>query len=95
MTSGQIELRRTDRIGDVAAEDDINFLKQCFVRNDDSIDILRDSQDSRAIVLGRTGAGKTAILIKLQEEEERVIKIDPELLAIEHISNSDILRFFY
>jgi len=94
MTSGQIELRRTDRIGDVAAEDDINFLKQCFVRNDDSIDILRDSQDSRAIVLGRTGAGKTAILIKLQEEEERVIKIDPELLAIEHISNSDILRFF-
>ena len=44
--------------------------------------------------MGRTGSGKSALLIKFKEQiGERVIEVKPEELALEHISNSDILRF--
>src|SRR5262249_9652915 len=44
------------------------------------------------IVVGRTGAGKTALLIELREVEEHVHAIDPESLSLQYLSGSNILR---
>jgi hypothetical protein len=75
------------------AEQDGNFLYDCFVDTGE-IDILRNPSDPRRIVLGRTGAGKTALLMEFQNEEHsRVISIKPESLALNYISNSNILNF--
>lgn len=86
-------LRRTDRIGQAAAEQDLDVLRACFIDNQDEISVLRDPADARCIVLGRTGAGKTALLSNLELKEERTISINPETLAIEHVANSTILRY--
>ncbi len=86
-------IRRTDRIGSLDAESDDQFLSTCFLNTGD-IDILRNTNDARCIVLGRTGSGKTALLKNMSETEENVINLPPELLALTHVSNSDIIKFF-
>jgi hypothetical protein len=48
----------------------------------------------RRLVLGRTGSGKSALLIKLANTEERTIEVRAESLALSYISNSTILQFF-
>lgn len=91
--SHKLKLRKTDRIGFVAAEEDAELLNFVFVNNEDEIDVLLDPSDPRSIILGRTGAGKTALLLRIKTVGERVIDIRPENLAIEHVANSTILRF--
>ena len=57
--------------------------------------ILRDCDDPRRIVLGRTGAGKTALLYQFAEQQDNVIEVKPESLALAYISNSTILQFVH
>jgi len=90
--SGKFRFIRQDCIGAADAEDDQAFLKECFVDNGD-LNVLRDMDDPKRIVLGRTGSGKTALLTRLAEEESRVIQINPESLALTAISNSKLLNF--
>jgi hypothetical protein len=80
-------------IGEVDAENDSKFLQNCFVDTGD-FEILEDTTASQSIVLGRTGAGKSALLERLEATSEHVIRIEPEELALKHISNSNILKFF-
>jgi len=84
--------RKIDSIGCAGAESDNEFLNQCFVDTGD-LDILRNCEHPKCIALGRTGAGKTALLLKLEDAESRVIRISPENLALEYISNTDILGY--
>jgi hypothetical protein len=84
--------RKLDTIGAADAEQDQAFLKECFVEHG-YLEVLRDCKDSRRILLGRTGAGKTALLQKLSEIEQRCIEIKPESLALAYVSNSTILKF--
>jgi hypothetical protein len=80
--------RRFDSVGDPDAERDADYLTNCFVDTGD-IAVLRDCSDQKSIVVGRTGAGKSALLIRLREQVgDRVIEVKPEALALEHISNS-------
>ncbi len=72
--------------------EDSKFLNECFVDTGD-LQTLRDCSDPRRIILGRTGVGKTALLTRLSEIEERTISIPPESLALGYISNSTILNF--
>ncbi len=66
----------------------------CFV-DTGNLEILRNLQDHRQIVLGRTGSGKSALLVMLGEDRPgQVIKISPEELALPHVSNSNMLTFF-
>jgi len=58
--------------------------------------ILHDCDDPRRIVLGRTGAGKTALLYQFVEQRrDNVIEVKPESLALAYISNSTILQFVH
>lgn len=84
--------RKLDNIGAADAEQDQAFLKECFVEHG-YLEVLRNCQDSRRILLGRTGSGKTALIQKLSDVEQRCIEIKPESLALGYVSNSTILRF--
>lgn len=90
--SDKFNFRKLDRIGAADAEDDRQFLQNCFVETGD-LAALRSSQDSRTILLGRTGTGKTALLQRLSNVEGRTISIEPEALSLSYISNSTILTF--
>ncbi|MGB3477592.1 MAG: hypothetical protein WBB67_00345 [bacterium] len=90
---GKFKFRQADIIGAADAEQDQNFLTECFIDTGD-LEVLRSCDDPRRIVVGRTGVGKSALLIKLKEMEERVIEIKPESLSLAYISNSNILNFF-
>ena len=89
---GKFRFRKLDNIGAADAEEDKQFLEACFVETG-QLEILRDCRDPRRIILGRTGSGKTALIQKMVEIEERTIEVKPESLALSYISNSTILNF--
>ena len=80
-------------IGEADAENDKKFLTNCFIDTGD-YEVLKDTEASYSIVLGRTGIGKSALLEQIETSSDRVIRIEPEELALKHISNSTILNFF-
>jgi hypothetical protein len=84
--------RSLDTIGYPDALEDDEFLKNCFV-DSGYLEILRNTQRPERIVLGRTGAGKSALLERLflEEGEEHVRRFLPEKLALNYVSNSTIL----
>lgn len=86
-------ISRTDNIGTGDADTDAIFHENCFV-DTGVLKILQDTQDPRRIVLARTGSGKTALLKRLEDEQSNVIRLAPETLALSHISNSQIIRFY-
>jgi hypothetical protein len=80
-------------VGEADAENDKSFLEDCFVDIGD-YEILEDTSTPQSIILGRTGIGKSALIEQLEKNSDRVIRIEPEELALRHISNSTILNFF-
>jgi hypothetical protein len=88
----KFRFKKLDNIGAADAEEDKQFLESCFVEAG-QIQVLRDCSDPRRIILGRTGSGKTALIQKLGELENRTIEVKPESLALSYISNSTILNF--
>lgn len=88
-----VVLRRGLSIGSMSAEDDVGFLKDCFISTG-ALEQLRSPASPKCIIVGRTGSGKSALLWSLKEHEENVVAIDPESLSLNYISNSTILQFF-
>jgi hypothetical protein len=91
--SPTFRFERLDKIGSADAEEDREFLSACFV-DTGALRVLQDCADPRRIVVGRTGSGKTALLLMLADSGGQVIEIKPESLALGHISNSTVLPFF-
>ena len=90
----EFKFRKTDTIGAASAEDDADFLQDSFVITEE-YEALKDMDDIRQIVLGRTGSGKSALFERLKQEwADRVIAIEPDDLALTYISNSSTIRFF-
>jgi len=88
----KFRFKKLDSIGAADAEEDARFLRDCFVDTGD-LEALRDMESARRIVIGRTGSGKSALLLRLADAQERVIAVRPESLALAYISNSTILQF--
>lgn len=80
-------------IGKIAAEEDNQYLKDCFL---DAAHLARalDLEDAGSILVGRAGSGKSAALIEIQNKQQNVLEIDPKSLSLRFISNSNILQFF-
>lgn len=82
--------RKGASIGEPDAESDDHFLSQCFVDTGD-YGTLVDCGNPHRIIVGRTGAGKSALIQHLIQNEENVIEISPDNLSLNYISNSDII----
>lgn len=80
-------------IGAPDAEADRALLSACFV-DTGALDQIRDPDNHASIVLGRTGQGKSAILLRLKEVEQNTIEIRPVELAFRFVENSTVIRFF-
>lgn len=91
LNRAQFKFHRHDSIGAEGAEQDYEYLRECFVDTGD-LDVLRNTKDPRRIVVGRTGAGKSALLLLLAKTEQKVSSIEPEQLALNFLANSTILR---
>src|SRR5262245_14017796 len=91
LPKSKFRFRKHDTIGAEGAEEDA-FLAECFVDVGD-LAALRDTTLPKRVVVGRTGAGKTALLTRLKSEEDRCTLLDPTQLALQYLSNSTILRY--
>ncbi len=88
----QFQFLKPDRIGAEDAEADADYLADCFI-DAGYLPVLRDCDRPERIVVGRTGAGKTALLLKLQNAEERLTFLEPEALSLQYLSNSTIIQY--
>lgn len=89
----QFRFRRNDNIGTADAEADEEFLSECFLETGD-LEVLRDYRSPKRIIVGRTGTGKSALLRRLAAVEENTIELQPEVLSLNYLTNSTILKFF-
>lgn len=92
ISTSNFRFRKHEMIGAEGAEEDQDFLFECFVDTGD-LEVLRDTDHPARIVEGRTGSGKTALLMTLKDREENVSFLDPEHLSIQYISNSNIIKY--
>jgi len=93
MSTNQFIFRSNQTIGSAAAEQDEQYLSDCFV-DTGMLPILLNCQDKRCILVGRTGAGKSALISQIRVEGEHVISIQPDSLSLAYISNSNVINFF-
>lgn len=68
------------------------MLRDSFVDNGLAAQLL-DTESNSSIVLGRVGAGKSALLRHIEQGQQRVVRIDPSLFSIKYICNSSALEF--
>lgn len=83
--------KRGASVGEPDAESDLKFLDKCFT-DTGYYEALVDCNNPQRIIVGRTGAGKSALVHRLKSQEENVIEIAPEELSLNFLSNSDILQ---
>ena len=85
--------RRNSSVGAMDAESDDRFLRHCFFDTGD-LAALTDCENPKRIVVGRVGAGKSALLSRLISEQTNAIEIRAEALSLSYVANSDIIQFF-
>jgi hypothetical protein len=86
----EFKFRKHDNVGFENAELDESYLRECYYEIGD-LAVLLDCQNPRCIVLGRTGSGKSALLLEVEDQVEHPIRINPENLSLQYLSNSTIL----
>lgn len=85
----QFRFRKGMNVGQIDAALD-PLLADAFIDTGD-LDVLLDTSNPQSIVVGRTGAGKSALLLTLEDRCERVIRIEPSALSLQYLSNSTVL----
>ncbi|MGB3494375.1 MAG: hypothetical protein WBA57_16730 [Elainellaceae cyanobacterium] len=93
MRESQFVFRSNQTIGAAAAEQDRQFLEECFV-DTGILSILLNCEDHRCILVGRTGAGKSALISQISSQSEHAISVSPDSLSLTYISNSSVIAFF-
>jgi len=91
-SSGKFRFKKHDYVGANDAEDDDKFLNECFQDTGD-VEVLMDCSNPKKIILGRTGAGKSAALLEIGKRSEFVVPISPEQLCLNFLTNSTILPY--
>lgn len=89
----QFCFRKHDNIGAADAIDDMQYLADCFVDTGE-LDVLLDCEEPKRIVVGRTGAGKTALLTQVGKGGGEVINLSPHELSLNYIANNTVIQFF-
>ena len=84
---------RHDDIGAAAAEDDSEYLSECYIDTGD-FGVLMEPKNPRRVIVGRTGAGKSALLTRIQGQCENVISLSPHSLSLNYIANNNVISFF-
>ncbi|MDH6517465.1 hypothetical protein RKD25_003762 [Streptomyces sp. SAI-124] len=80
-------------LGAEQAEADKRLLHSAFYESDDYLTIS-DKDDRRCFIIARTGSGKSAALQQLEEESPgHVVRVIPEDLSLQYITNLGIMRF--
>jgi len=82
--------KKNAAIGEPDAESDGKYLAACFVDTGD-YDALADVEQPQRIIVGRTGAGKSALISYLRTDKDHVIEISPEDLSLNYLCNSDVI----
>lgn len=89
----KIIIKKGLKIGELDAEADSDLLACCFVDNGQLADLL-DVRSPASVVLGRTGAGKSALLYKISLDVENSQMLDPNDISIRFLEHSNIIQFF-
>ncbi len=92
MDKNPVKIKRNLSIGDLDAETDNEFLDTCFIDKGYLEDLL-DVKSPRSIIVGRTGAGKSALLYKVSSSIDNYKKIDPNDISVKFLEHSDIIQF--
>lgn len=92
MAYNPVKIKRNLNIGDLDAETDNEFLDTCFVDKGYLEDLL-DVKNPCSIIVGRTGAGKSALLYKVSSSIDNYKKIDPNDISVKFLEHSDIIQF--
>lgn len=87
-----VVMRRGEGIGSSNAENDDEFLFNCFVDHPVSQACARVGSPV-SVIAGRTGSGKTAIIRHIERTAEHSVIINPFEMSMSYVSNSDVLRF--
>lgn len=85
------KFRKDMSIGDNAAEYD-TLLRDAFLDTGD-LDILLDTARPASVIVGRTGSGKTALITMLTERADRVLRVQPENLSMQYLSNTTVIAW--
>ncbi|MCH1515993.1 MAG: zeta toxin family protein, partial [Alphaproteobacteria bacterium] len=66
-------------------------LSKCFFENS-SYEIMGDIDNPKSILIGGTGAGKTALIERFyQKNENNCVRLSLDEVSLNYISNSNIL----
>jgi hypothetical protein len=85
--------RKHDTIGSAAAEEDMQFLDDCFVDTGE-LTFLRDCSSPKRIIVGRTGTGKSALIYRLAQTSPHIVQLSPHSLSLNFIATNKVIAFF-
>jgi hypothetical protein len=84
---------RHDNVGTAAAEDDSEYLDECFVDTGD-IALLLDCKCPKRIIVGRTGMGKSALIYRINNLNINSSSLSPHNLSLNFIATNKVISFF-
>ena len=85
-------LERQDIIGHPGAEDDRILLSKCFYHSS-SYKIMGNIDNPKSILIGGTGAGKTALIEQFHEKNEKnCVRLSLDEVTLNYLSNSNIIN---
>ncbi|MCG9745264.1 hypothetical protein [Shewanella sp. Isolate8] len=92
MTLEQIVIKKGVKLGQLDAESDSSLLDNCFIDNGQLEDLL-DVSKTESIIVGRTGAGKSAFVYHISKSVEHSVILDPHSISVQFVEHSNIIQF--
>ena len=87
-----IIIRKGLKLGELDAEADQELLSECFIDTGE-LSRLMSVSDPAAIVLGRTGSGKSALLLQVARTAEHSAFLNPNDISVRFLEHSNIIQF--